>query len=123
MDEIKEFKHIVGPEDFAVFQGKVVHEVYATFALARDAEWVGRLFIIDLCQPDEEGVGTHVHIEHKNPAFVGEEVIFAARIEKREGNAVICSFEASVGNRVIATGTTGQKILKRKKIEILFSKK
>jgi len=123
MEDRKEYRHIVQPDDFAVFQGRVVHEVYSTFALARDAEWVGRQFILNLCQPDEEGVGTHVHIDHKSPAFVGEEVIFAARIEKREGNSVICSIEAKVGNRIIATGTTGQKILKREKIKILFSKK
>jgi hypothetical protein len=32
----------------------------------------------------------------------------------------VCSFEAVVGSRTIATGKTGQKILKREKLKLIF---
>jgi predicted thioesterase len=40
---------------------------------------------------------------------------------KIEGNSIICAFEAHVGTRLIAKGQTGQKILKKEKLERLFA--
>jgi len=114
------YRYVVLPGDGASFHGKAVHPVCSTFALAREVEWTTRLFVLDLCEADEEGIGTHVSIDHKNPAFIGEEIIFTARIEALERNLLTCVYEAKVGERVIATGRTGQKILKREKIERIF---
>jgi len=120
---IKQYSYVVKPDDVARFHGNVVHPVCSTFALAREVEWATRLFVLDLRDPDEEGVGTHVSIDHKSPAFVGEEIIFTARIESLAGNLLTCSYEARVGERLIATGRTGQRVLKRGKIEKLFGQK
>jgi predicted thioesterase len=76
--------------------------------------------VLDLREPDEEGIGTHVSIDHKNPAFIGEEIIFTARIEALEGGLLTCSYEARVGDRLIATGKTGQRVLKKERIEKIF---
>jgi fluoroacetyl-CoA thioesterase len=118
--DTKQYKRIVSSQDVAAFHGEVVHPVCSTFSLARDVEWTTRLFVLDMRDMDEEGVGTFLTIEHKSPAFVGEEITFTGKVEKVNGHELICSFEASVGERLIAQGTTGQKIFKREKLKKLF---
>lgn len=119
--DIKEFKSIVKPQDVAIFQGTLVHDVCSTFALARDIEWTTRQFVLEMKDDDEEGIGTYLQIEHKGPAFAGEEITFKGKFERLRGHELLCSYEARVGNRIIATGSTGQKILKREKIKSIFN--
>lgn len=108
-------------EDVAAFGGEVVHPVCSTFALTREVEWATRQFVLDMREDHEEGIGTHVYIDHKSPAFVGEEVMIASVIDKIENHEIICTFEAAVNGRIIATGKTGQKILSREKIKRIFT--
>jgi predicted thioesterase len=108
-------------DDTATFDSGQVHPVYATFALGRDAEWVCRLFVIDMKEADEEGIGTFIHVNHHSSALIGSTVNFNATFERLEGNHVICTFEAKIGDRLVASGQTGQKILKKEKLERLFT--
>ena len=119
----KEYRRVIGPDDVAAFHGKVVHPVCATFALARDIEWTSRQFVLQMCEEDEEGVGTLLTVHHKSPAFVGQEVSISATVERINGNELICSYEASVNDRLIASGQTGQKIFKKEIIDKLFQSK
>lgn len=116
------YKKVVTDADCAAFHGVTLHEVCSTFSLARDFEWTSRLFFIDMKEEDEEGVGTFLSIDHKSPAFVGEEIIFTAQVVKIEKNELICSIEAKTADRLIAVGTTGQKMLKKDKLKQLFTK-
>jgi fluoroacetyl-CoA thioesterase len=118
----KQYKRTVATADVAAFHGEVVHPVCSTFSLARDIEWTTRQFVLEMRENDEEGIGTFLTIEHKSPAFVGEEIIFTGVVEKINGHELICSYVANVGERVIALGQTGQKIFKKEKIEKLFHK-
>jgi predicted thioesterase len=118
----KETRYVVKHNDVAAFNGEVVHPVCATFTLAKEIEWSTRQFVLEMRDHNEEGIGTYITIDHKGPAFVGEEIIFTAQVEALQGNELICSYEAKVGERLIATGKTGQKILKREKISRLFTK-
>jgi fluoroacetyl-CoA thioesterase len=118
--DTKTFDQIVSLEDMATFDSGNVHPVLSTFALGRNAEWVCRLFVIDLIEDDEEGIGTFLEIEHKSPAFVGEMVNYTGIFEEQKGNTIICKFNAFVNDRLIASGRTGQKILKKEKINQLF---
>ena len=119
--DIKIYSKTVEQVDTATFDSGQVHPVYATFALGRDAEWVCRLFVIDMKEADEEGIGTFIHVNHHSPALIGNTVNFKATFERLEGNHVICNFEAKIGDRLVASGQTGQKILKKEKLERLFS--
>ena len=112
--------HTVTENDIAQFQGNAVHEVYATFSIAREAEWAGRQFVLKMKEESEEGIGTFVNVVHQSPAFIGDEVVFESKLDEINGNSLICSFIASVGNRVIASGTTGQKIILREKLNKHF---
>ncbi|MGI9190563.1 MAG: thioesterase family protein [Chitinophagaceae bacterium] len=118
----KEFIRVVRPEDIAQFDSGTVHPVYATFALARDAEWSGRLFVLDMKEEHEEGIGTRLDIQHVSPAFVGQTVRFEACFEEITAKGeIINSFEAFVGERLIAKGRQGQRILPKEKIEKRFN--
>jgi fluoroacetyl-CoA thioesterase len=118
----KIYRKIVAPIDQAIFHGEVLHHVCSTFALARDFEWSSRLFFLEMKDADEEGVGTFLHIDHTAPAFVGEEIVITATVEDSTGREFVCSIEARVGARLIATGKTGQKMLKKDKLASIFSK-
>lgn len=117
----KVFKKTVSHVDLAIFESGKVHDVYATFAIARDAEWSGRLFVLDMKEEDEEGIGTFIHVEHKSPAFLNAEIIYTAIFEEiSDKGEIITSFEAYCESRLVAKGSQGQRILKKQKIDEIF---
>jgi fluoroacetyl-CoA thioesterase len=116
----KVYRKTVTEADQAAFHNEVLHRVCSTFAMARDFEWSSRLFFIDMKEDHEEGVGTFLQIDHKSPAFVGEEIVFTATISALSGNELICDIEARVGDRLVASGKTGQKMLTREKLSTIF---
>lgn len=116
----KVYKHMVKEEDAAAFHGATVHPVYSTFALARDMEWSSRLFVLDILDDDEQGIGTALSIQHHSPAFPGDSVVITATLRTWQGHEIICDIEARCGNRLIASGVTGQKILKKEKLDRHF---
>ncbi|MBS0027876.1 thioesterase family protein [Chitinophaga sp. 22321] len=118
--DTRHFTRIVRPEDCASFDSGHVHPVYATFALARDAEWCCRLFVLEMKDETEEGIGTRLTIEHLLPALQGSEVIFTATISNLHHHEITCNYEAHSGGRLIATGIQVQKILKKEKLERIF---
>ena len=121
LGEKKVFERIVCLEDTATFDAGIVHALYATFAIARDAEWCSRLFVLEMKDLNEEGIGTYVNVQHVSPVLVGQKVIFEAILNELKGNEVNCKFTAKVGNRIIAEGSTGQKIILKEKIEKIIT--
>jgi predicted thioesterase len=118
----KYHSYCVKAEDVAAFQNEVVHPVCSTYVLAREMEWAGRLFVLDLREDHEEGIGTRVLIEHIAPAFPGEELTLRAEVTAWEGNELICSvLVTGRDGREIARGETGQKIMDRARINRLFT--
>ena len=99
----------------------MVHRVCSTYDLAREIEWSSRLFVIDMLDQGEEGIGTMLNITHRSPALEGEVVVIEAIVDSLHKNELICSFTARTGDRVIAEGKTGQKILSKVKLGQIFS--
>lgn len=118
----KVYQKVITDQDLAAFHGEVLHEVYATFALARDFEWSSRLFFIEMKADDEEGVGTYLEVYHRSPAFAGETVVITATVDTLEGNELICRIEARVGDRLVADGRTGQRMLKKERLYAMQKK-
>ncbi len=115
--DVRKYSRKVSKNDIAAFDTGTVHEIYSTFALARDAEWSGRLFVLEMKEENEEGIGTQINIVHKSMAFVDDEVLFESVFEKiNEQGEIITSFKAYSKGRLIAEGTQAQKILKKEKI-------
>ena len=107
--------------DLASFGDDNVHPVCSTFTLAREMEWASRLFVLEMLDDDEEGIGTKLEINHMSPSIVNEELNIEAVVNSIDQHEIICDISVSVGDRLIATGITGQKILKRSKIDRLIS--
>lgn len=103
--------------DLAAFNGVRVHPFYSTFALGRDVEWTCRQFVLEMKDPDEEGIGTFLNIKHQSPALLNETVCITAVISRLQGNQIDCDFEVRIGDRIIASGQQGQRILKKDKIK------
>lgn len=113
--------HVVDQADLATFETGNVHPFYSTFALGRDAEWACRQFVLQMKETDEEGIGTFLNIRHKSPAMLGDTVEFIATVSVLEGHQIDCTFVAKVGERIVAEGEQGQKILKKEKLERLVN--
>lgn len=111
---------IVKAEDVAKFEKQAVHQVCATFTLAREVEWCTRLFVLDMLEENEEGIGTQLTIQHQSPALIGEQVIIEGYFDTIEKGEIICNYIAKVKGRQIATGKTGQRILPKEKINQIF---
>jgi predicted thioesterase len=119
---IKTYFKTVTMDDLARFESGTVHEVYATFALARDAEWSGRLFVLEMKEEDEEGIGTQIEVKHISPALLGASLKFESVFEGiSEKGEILTSFKIFCEQRLIAKGTQTQRILKKEKIEKLFA--
>jgi fluoroacetyl-CoA thioesterase len=118
--DTRKYSITVEDKDVARFESGLVHPVYATFALARDIEWACRLFVLEMKEEHEEGIGTMLSIEHISPAFKGSRVDIIATAKSITGNEIICTYEARVGNRLIARGEQGQKVLPKDKIDRVF---
>jgi predicted thioesterase len=116
----KYYNKTVRPEDAAAFESGIVHEVYSTFAIARDAEWCCRLFVIEMKEAEEEGIGTFVNVNHISPALIHSEIIFEAEITELRGNNINCKWRATTQGRLLAEGIQGQKILPKTRLEQIF---
>ena len=71
-------------------------------------------------EDDEEGIGTFLNIQHKSPAMLGDTVCISAKVIRMEGNSIDCEFSIYVGERIVAVGTQGQKILKKDRVKQLI---
>jgi predicted thioesterase len=118
----KIIEKLVTPEDLASFEGKLLHPVYSTYAMARDAEWAGRQFVLDMLEEGEEGIGTFVHLDHHAPAPNGSLLKIIAIFEELKGNHISCRIEVKLNELLIGSGRTGQKILRLEKINGLFNR-
>ncbi len=118
----KIYRRTVTQADAAAFESGQVHPFYSTFALARDAEWACRLFVLEMKEDHEEGIGTFLSVHHVSPAAVGEEVTITAVIEAVHGHRVLCRYEVRVGRRLVAYGRQEQRIIPREKVKAMTRK-
>jgi len=118
--DIRHWMHVVSHEDTATFESGPVHPVYATFALARDAEFACRQFVLEMREEHEEGIGTFVSVEHIAGARPGARIDFTAMVETIQGNTLVCTWEAHECGRIIAKGRQIQKVLTRDRLQSIF---
>ena len=111
----------VAAHQTARFPNGEVHPVYSTFALAQDAEWTCRLFVLDMLEEGEEGIGISLQIDHLSPALVGSKVRIIATVERIGGSRMYCRFEAFHNQRLLARGSQGQQIVSKSRLFELFS--
>jgi predicted thioesterase len=89
-----------------------VHPVYATYSMARHFEEAGRKLLLPHLEPDEEGIGTAVSVEHLAPAWVGDRIRVTARCVEVAAGRLTCALTAvDASGRLLGRGTTGQAVL------------
>lgn len=109
----REVSFVVTEAMCPAFDGVVVHRVCATWTLVHYMELAGRRVLVDYLEPDEEGVGSSVTCEHAAPAPVGCEVTVRATATRVTDRILDCDVVCFRGERVIARGTTGQRVFPR----------
>jgi fluoroacetyl-CoA thioesterase len=122
LGETKEFTTQVTEKKLAEFDSGIVHPVYGTFALGRDAEWACRLFVLEMKEEGEEGIGSYLSVEHLAPAPLGSEVRIIATLDAVNGSEIVCSFAAHANGHKIAQGRQVQKIINQKRFTEMLQK-
>jgi fluoroacetyl-CoA thioesterase len=87
-------RHTVTDADVAAFADGMIHRVYGTAAMVRDMEYTARLVLLDLLEPDEEGVGAEVWCRHLAPVPVGATVELLAAVVEQDTQRLVCRVEA-----------------------------
>ncbi len=119
--DTKLFETTVTADKLAEFESGVVHPVYGTFALGRDAEWACRLFVLEMKEEGEEGIGSYLSVEHVSPAPLGATVEILATLEEVIKNEIICRYEVISEGRLVAKGRQIQKIIQKTRFDALLA--
>jgi fluoroacetyl-CoA thioesterase len=121
LGETKRYTTTVTASKLAEFEAGVVHPVYSTFALGRDVEWACRLFVLEMKEEGEEGIGAYLSIEHVAPAPLGSSIEILATLEEVKKNEVHCAYEVYSGSRLVAKGQQIQKIIQKVRFDALLA--
>ena len=110
----------VTEDKLARFDSGLVHSVYSTFALGKDAEWACRLFVLEMLEPGEEGVGSFLSIRHLSPAPLGAKVRHKATLLSVKENVILCKFEVFAEQVKVAEGEQEQRIVNKARFDQLI---
>ncbi len=102
------------------FDGVVVHRVYATWSLAHHMEIAARKVLVPYLEEHEEGIGTHLTIDHLAPSPVGKTVRVVATCSQVDHKRVVCDVVAYESGRVIGRGQQIQRVLPKAVLEGLI---
>lgn len=117
---IKVYETVVTESKLATFESGMVHPVYSTFALGKDVEWACRLFVLEMKEDGEEGIGSFLSIKHVFPAPLLSNVRIEATLKEVVEHTIICSYEAFANGRLIALGEQEQKIINKEQFDKLL---
>ncbi len=110
-------------EDMApVFDGVMVHPVYSTWSMVHHMELAARKVLAPYLEEHEEGLGTHVSVDHVSPARVGQTVLVVAECIDATPKMVTCRVTAHEGDRLLGRGTQVQTVLSRDTIAKLIGR-
>lgn len=92
------------------FDGIIIHPVCSTWDLAHQFEIAARKALVPHLEESEEGIGSHLEIDHIAPAALGSTVKVTATISELDESTVVCTLEAISKNTVVATGKQIQRV-------------
>ena len=117
-----EVSAVVTEEMCPAFDGVIVHRVYSTWALAHHMELAARKVLAPHLEPHEEGMGSHLSIDHLAPTPVGKTVRVVATCIELDGSKVVCDVVAYDGERVVGRGKQVQRVLPKEVIQSLIER-
>jgi predicted thioesterase len=104
------------------FDGVVVHHVYSTWSMAHHMELAARKVLAPHLEAHEEGIGSHLSIDHLSPTPVGRSVRVVARAIEVDPTTVVCELTAYDGDRLVGRGRQVQRVLPREKLKALIER-
>lgn len=102
------------------FDGVVVHRCYSTWSVAHHFEIAARKVLVDFLEPHEEGIGSHVSVEHLAPCALGRDVRVRAElleITHQHHPRVVCELAAYDGDRLLARGRQVQVVMHKEHLK------
>ena len=105
-----------------IFDGVMVHAVYSTWSMVHHMELAARKVLAPYLEEHEEGLGTHVSVDHVAPARVGRTIRVVAECTDVTPKSVTCRVSAYDGERLLGRGTQVQTVLSKKTIENLIER-
>ncbi len=104
------------------FDGVVVHHVYSTWSMGHHMELAARKVLAPHLEEHEEGIGSHLSIDHLAPTPVGRSVRVVARAIEVDATTVVCELSAYDGDRLVGRGRQVQRVLPREKLKALIER-
>jgi len=104
------------------FDGVVVHRVYSTWSMAHHMELAARMVLAPNLEDHEEGIGSHLSIDHVAPAPLGHEVRIVATAIELGPTTLTCDVIAYDGQRIVGKGKQVQRILPKAKLIALIER-
>ncbi len=111
---IREITAVVTEDMCPAFDGVIVHRCYSTWSLVHHMEIAARKVLVDFLEGHEEGIGSHVSVDHLAPCRVGTSVRVRAElaeVERGRHHRVVCNVAAYDGERLLARGRQVQVIM------------
>lgn len=118
---VRELKVTVTEPMCPVFDGVLIHRCYSTWSIAHHFELAARSVLVDYLEASEEGIGSHVSIDHLAPCAVGRVVRIRAELTEvhRERHVrAVCSMTAHDGARLLAKGKQVQVVMNKERLKI-----
>jgi predicted thioesterase len=108
------------------FDGVVVHRVYSTWSMAHHMELAARKVLGPHLEAHEEGIGSHLSIDHLAPTPVGARVRIVATAVELGPTTLVCdvlAFHIRLdGDKVVGRGRQVQRILPKEKLRSLIER-
>lgn len=108
------------------FDDVVVHRVYSTWSMAHHMEIAARKVLMPHLESHEEGIGSHLSIDHLAPTPVGHTVRIEAVAVELGPTTLVCELTAyhvrPEGDKVVGRGRQVQRILPKSKLAALIER-
>lgn len=109
------------------FNGVVVHHVYSTWSMGHHMEVAARCVLAPHLEDHEEGIGSHLSIDHLAPTPVGHRVRLVATAVELGETTLVCDILAwhirpGGDDKLIGRGKQIQRILPKTKLQSLIER-
>ncbi len=117
---VRELTVVVTPDMCPAFDGVVVHRVYSTWSVAHHFEIAARKVLVDFLEPQEEGIGSRLTVDHLALCPVERTVRIRAELVEVTNDhhpRVVCNVSAYDGERLLAKGTQVQVVMNKEQLQ------
>ena len=113
---------LVTEEMCPAFDDVVVHRVYSTWSMAHHMELAARKVLAPHLEDHEEGIGSHLSIDHLAPTPLGHTVRAVAEAVEIDDTTVVCDICVYDGQRLVGRGQQTQRVLPKKVLNSLIER-